>query len=182
MKVIKEETFSKYSTQINLISFLPKEVTMYIQQLESDIPEDCIYQNKDNEYGRERGIHCTVFYGLTNVSEYSEMKKAVNSFGVINDISFGQINSFRNNGKQPYDVLKVEIISEKLSQLHYYIKDNFENEDNFPVYEPHMTLAYVKPNTCTNMEGNWLYEGLHFSVSMIWWCSRSGTEYPMPLY
>lgn len=182
MKLLKEEEFSRCSTQINLTSFLPKKVTAYIHQIESDIPDDCVYQDEANEYGRERGIHCTVLYGLINESEYSEIKKAVSTFGVIDDISFGQIDSFRNEGKQSYDVLKVEVISDKLNRLHYYLKDNFENKETFSAYKPHMTLAYIQPDTCKNLEGDWLYKGLHFSVSMIWWSSRNGTQYPMPLY
>ncbi|KKL17628.1 hypothetical protein LCGC14_2483660, partial [marine sediment metagenome] len=43
-----------------------------------------------------------------------------------------------------YDVAIVRCKSEELTKIHDELKDTLENEDTYPTYKPHITIAYLK--------------------------------------
>jgi hypothetical protein len=156
-----------HSTQINLNDFQSEKDYRFFN-LQRQIPEENIYrefpqienekwkslnilQDDPNEkYGLENEYHITVCYGLKNECEYFKLRKLLSEFNEF-EIEFGNVSSFRRDEK-PYDVLKVDIISQQLNDLHYLITSNVENEQSFPEYQPHMTLGYIKKGTCIELE------------------------------
>lgn len=102
-----------------------------------------IFKEEDlHEYGIEEDPHVTVFYGLTGETENSIIKEHIEDMVITNDdISIEGISLFDTNDE--YDVVKLDIESEKLREYNKIISQ-YPNENEFPDYMPHMTLAYVK--------------------------------------
>lgn len=103
---------------------------------------------KENKSGYETEPHITVLYGLhtTNADEIKELLKDEGKF----DIKFGKVSKFKNDD---YDVLKIEVESDKLRKLNDKLK-TLKYTSTYNSYKPHCTLAYVKKDTCENLIGN----------------------------
>jgi hypothetical protein len=102
------------------------------------VSEDMIYQ-EGNDYGREDDPHITIKYGLTEhytQAQIQEMIKNIKPFEVM----IGRLDVFEN---EKFDVIKFNVDGKGLRQLRE-IFDRLPNEDKYPKYNPHMTLAYVK--------------------------------------
>lgn len=89
------------------------------------------------DMGREDDIHVTIKYGI----HISDFTAARNLFINEKPIKFklGEINLFEGDN----DVIKIDVISPDLHRLNKLISKNFEVTDTYPVYKPHLTLAYV---------------------------------------
>jgi hypothetical protein len=107
------------------------------------VPEENLYI-KDGEFGREKECHVTIRYGfLPDLNELNvrEILKGVTPF----TITLNGISLF-NNEKEGFDVVKYDVESDVLRKLNS-LSGKFPNENKFPDYKPHMTIAYVKPGT-----------------------------------
>lgn len=107
-------------------------------------PEDIYTEEEDelNHYGYEDESHCTVLFGFHHYDGIIEdIKKFLFPLEEIIDIWRGDISIFEN---EKYDVVKFELSSDKLTQMHNTLKQNFKNSDEHPEYKPHMTIAYVQ--------------------------------------
>jgi 2'-5' RNA ligase len=106
-----------------------------------------VIKNKDlHVQGIENEPHCTILYGfisdktepqkiekLCGKYDLSELKKNI----VIEDISL-----FEN---EKFDVLKLNIKSDLLTEMNKKCCDGFEYETNFPDYNAHITICYLQP-------------------------------------
>lgn len=112
--------------------------------------------------GLETYSHCTILYGFSKsipfeaVKEYF-LKKYVDLIDDKITIRLGKINRFQN---EEFDVIKIEVDSEILTSLHEDFKSKFSVTTKFPDYNPHITIAYIKPNSVTHLDDSSLYEGL----------------------
>jgi 2'-5' RNA ligase len=106
------------------------------------------YFDKDDlseEHGIEEEPHITVLFGFLPHITAADMKPHMTDKVItIDDIRISGMSLFEND---KYDVVKLDIESEKLHRYNKYLKDNIENECTFPDYQPHITLAYVKVGT-----------------------------------
>lgn len=102
--------------------------------------------------------HITVKYGFTQ-DDPDAIKEALVSLreeGKIPvKIKLGEVSKFEKDGE---DVIKIAIESEELTDLHNYFLENFENVENFPDYNAHLTIAYVKPGSCDDLLGQRPFE------------------------
>lgn len=106
------------------------------------IDADDLYDPKDDTgFGKEHEPHATILYGLHTdipdediVDEIDKIKKPT--------IKLGKVSSFSN---EKFDVLKFDVESEDLHKLNKKFA-KFPNTNDYPVYHPHTTIAYVKPN------------------------------------
>lgn len=104
------------------------------------IPEEYVYTEEEG-FGIEDLPHITVLYGLHNGTDVEKLQKLLPGINTIScDIT--NISSFKND---KYDVLKFDIYSPSLYQCNDMITKNFEYTTDFPIYHPHMTIAYLKP-------------------------------------
>lgn len=102
------------------------------------IQEDLIYKEGE-DYGREVEPHVTIKYGLTesyNPFQIEQIVKNIKPFPIY----LGKMDIFEND---KFDVIKFNIDGRELRKLNELFS-RFPNEDQYPVYRPHMTLAYVK--------------------------------------
>lgn len=113
--------------------------------------------------GRENDIHVTVLYGIVdeNPKETAEIVSKIKPF----EIRLGLINAFKDNKK--YDVCKIEVESSDLEKLHYDIEEKVKNENTFPTYKPHVTIAYVKKGAVDHLIGDETFKGKTFKVNNI---------------
>jgi 2'-5' RNA ligase len=122
------------------------------------IPNECVYEEVGENYGKETNPHVTVMYGLSPVEE-TRVKELLTKVPKKIVAELGKISKFSNTDT-PYDVLKIEVKSPHLSKIHEIIRKNFENNYKWPQYNPHVTLAYVKKGTCNEYVGNKTFEGM----------------------
>ena len=122
------------------------------------IPNECVYEEVGENYGKEANPHVTVMYGLSPIEE-NRVKELLTKVPKKIVAELGKISKF-SNADAPYDVLKIEVKSPHLNKIHEMIRNNFENNYKWSEYNPHVTLAYVKKGTCNEYVGNKTFEGV----------------------
>lgn len=122
--------------------------------------------------GRELDIHCTVKYGLLT-NNVKDVEKVVYNFGAIK-CKLGEISRFTPHEKE-YDVVKIDLISENLIQLNKLIS-KLDNEDEFNIYKPHVTVSYIKSGSNRDMSGRKDFLGRSFSVSEVIFSPANGEK------
>jgi len=134
--ILEESKHSFSSTQINI---LDEKLKSKILNLGSLIKDEDLYNEEG--YGRDLVPHITVKYGI-HTSDIKEIKNVMKSFNK-KEIKFSlkEISKFEN---ELYDVVIIKVDSEDLTELNKLINDNIENTTTYPVYTPHITLAYVR--------------------------------------
>jgi 2'-5' RNA ligase len=135
-KPIEEKKTHDYSsTQVNL----PPEYSDAFQKATSKIP-DSVLADK----GRETEPHVTVLYGLHG-EDPAEVQKLLEAEGPITAKVSGSTSIFPASKEHPdYDVVKLAINSPDLTRLNKTISEALPNTNDYPEYQPHVTLAYVK--------------------------------------
>lgn len=112
--------------------------------------------------GREDQIHCTVKFGLhTNNAE--EIAKILDGFGKFS-VRLGAISRF--TASDDFDVLKIEVESKKLRELHSLLSD-LPNSDKHKAYKPHATISYINKGSSQSLSGNDTFSGERFEVDKI---------------
>lgn len=123
------------------------------------------------ESGRETNLHITTKYGLMT-SNPNEVRLFVRSYGKVN-VTVGKTGVFHN---QDIDVVYLEISGDTLYGLSNLIGGSIPNEDAWPTYKPHITLAYVKPGTGDKYAGISDLEGLQFTFDVLTFADQAGRE------
>ena len=105
------------------------------------IPDEDLYI-EGNEFGREKECHVTIKYGFfPDLNELSlrYILKGQKTFM----INLKSISIFEN---ELFDVVKFDVESLTLTRLNK-LASEYPNDDKYPEYHPHMTIAYVKKGT-----------------------------------
>ena len=114
------------------------------------IIQDSILYTKNNEFGREKEPHITIKYGFEpdlNEIQIRKILKDIKPFHVrVKGLSIFNTNS-------EYDVVKFDIEFPTLNDLNKKCS-KFPNHDEYPIYRPHLTIAYVQKNTFGTGGGN----------------------------
>ena len=122
-----------------LMGQLPRDLSAGVHHIASQIhPNDVLHAAfEENEYP-----HVTVLYGLhtTNPDEVFAHLKRNNAVRPLT-MTLGDLDVFRHRDQ---DVLKINVHSPDLDHLHSVAK-KLPNSFSFPSYNPHVTVAYLKP-------------------------------------
>lgn len=113
------------------------------------ISNDVLFVDEDGGMGREEEQHVTVKYGLHDSMPSDELLNIFASTAPFN-AQIEPISLFRN---EKYDVVKMGVSSPQLREFNRRVSTECPCTDTFPDYNPHITLAYVKPGTCDRLEG-----------------------------
>jgi 2'-5' RNA ligase len=132
-----------------------------LEYINTKIPQECVYEEEGKHYGKEKKPHITVMYGIEPMAE-EKAKKILSHIPKRISATLGKISKFEN-ADTPYDVLKIEVHSPHLTKIHETLKRTCENKYEWPNYNPHVTLAYVKKGTCNEMVGDNTFEGKKFT-------------------
>jgi hypothetical protein len=113
-----------------------------------------------------------VLYGLedcspTEVAELAAHRRPVR-------VKLGKVSQFE---AKDYDVLKVEVKSAQLHNLHQTIRSKLKNVNKFPDYKPHLTLAYVKKSKGAPWIGDDRFDGKEFTFDRLTYTSKTGQTY-----
>ena len=154
-----EGDYSYSSTQVNLKDPLSQEIMDWGQE---NIPDADLYMGDEN-MGREDTPHITVLYGIVT-QEANEVIEVLGDEGPVR-VTLGKVSLFENS--DDYDVVKIGIESEDLSRLNKLLADNLENENDFPEYEPHITIAYVEQGSGKLYSGSSEFEGREVSFDQV---------------
>jgi 2'-5' RNA ligase len=140
-----------------LMAMIPVEYgNTIIKFIKHIIPEKSLYIDPaDPSYGyTEKECHATIKYGYApdlNKQDLATILRGIKPFNVV----LHALTQFNNND---FDVVKFDVESPVLRELRHRA-DKFPNQDKFPDYKPHMTLAYVKPKSFIHIK-----EKLNISV------------------
>jgi hypothetical protein len=167
---LAENAHDYSSTQINLPLRLADEIQAWGLK---HIPEPVVY--KEDGHGRGVETHVTVLYGLhsSTPDEIIRLLKNEKPF----QLELGEISMFKGH---KYDVVKIEVESDKLHELHEKIRDNTKNTQTFPDYHPHVTISYVKKDKYKVRDKNH-FVGKKFTAQEILFSSKLERKTKIPL-
>jgi hypothetical protein len=104
------------------------------------VSDSILYEVPDDDYGRDVTPHITIKFGFTkdlSDDNVNDIITGVNTLPIIIEA----LSIFEND---KFDVVKFDIKkSDVLMKLNKKC-NGYPHTDTFPVYHPHMTLAYVK--------------------------------------
>jgi 2'-5' RNA ligase len=168
-----DATYSKASTQIELPAQLAQEIFSWGK---ANVPDKDLY-TKDDDKGREDEIHTTLFYGILDddPTKVQELLRGIKPF----ECRLGIITAFKD--KKEYDVLKIDIESPEQVRLHYLIRENVKNKNDYPTYSPHLTVAYVKKGGADRLIGEDRFRGVTFRVDEIVFSTKDHVKIKIPL-
>lgn len=114
--------------------------------------------------GREDYCHCTILYGFGQGEEFDDISDVVKQHSSLT-LKLGKIKRFVANEHRPdSDCIVIEVeASPELRDLHVELKDIFKVTTNYPTYNPHVTIAYVKPGSLTELDGDETFADLEVS-------------------
>lgn len=164
------KTYSYSSSQIDL----PQEISERIYQFGLDnVPKSKL----DEKDGRQKinDIHCTLKFGY-NFSDYKLIEPFIKLFNPFK-IRLGKISLFK---KPDQDVVKIEVEKTyELMSLNKFLTNNTDNVETFPNFDPHVTIAFSKPNECNNLIGDSTFEGEEILVNVIMFSNTEGIKTPI---
>lgn len=132
-----------------LMALVPERVSVLVRGYSALVPEDSIYDDESGEFGREGDVHITVKWGFLN-NDPTPVQDALADWGPVVAV-LRNISAFSSDD---YVVLKVDVESPDLHELHNFCKEMFPNKETHPDYVPHVTLVYLK----TNSDDSYYYE------------------------
>lgn len=113
------------------------------------IDSDDLY-TEEADGGVETDVHVTVCYGLTT-EDAEAVRRVVEGFGPL-EIEFGTTMVF-TPADGACEAVVVEVVSERLRELHKLITSQLEYHSNYDEYRPHLTVAFVERGRGYQYEG-----------------------------
>lgn len=159
----------KYSC---VMAMVPKEVCPIFTHFQKLIDPSDLDPNEEKQLEDE--FHVTVLYGL--VDNRPDMVRSLFKDQHSFLIELRGCTLFENEG----DVLKVDIHSEELEKMNKLLKDNCKNEDKYPDYHPHLTIAYLKKGAGKKYISN-SFDGVSLPISKLIFSNPEGEKIPIVL-
>lgn len=138
-----------------LMAMLPESLHFNVKKLQDSLDPIDVVRLEDEP-------HVTVKYGFDESVTPDDIKQLIGDSSPVKFTVLGASvfhhddNEFQRGGAGEYDVLKLDVFSECLRKLNAVIvgSDLPIDDSSFPVYHPHMTLAYLHPGSGERYEHN----------------------------
>jgi 2'-5' RNA ligase len=117
---------------------IPDELKSQLKAWSFENITDTLLFTEEEDQGRELDFHVTVKYGLIEAVPSDDLRIFALKTKPFT-VSLGRITIFEN---ERFDVVKLDIQSDGLLKLNKLVR-SLSNEDKYPDYQPHCTLAYV---------------------------------------
>lgn len=156
------------------------------------LPQD--FSSRVIEWGKDN-ISSNNLSGLPNKG-YDKSPHITLATGIIDDapekafkllekqgpfkVNLGPIEKFQKLDKG-YDVIKINVESPTLNALNNSILGNLEVNDPVNKFNPHITLAYVKPYSCDDLLGNKEFAGMEVPIDAYVYSDREKGGRCVPL-
>jgi len=158
------QDFDLCSTQINLPAAVAARIQKYQQQIQTADLAD---------HGLETEPHITVKYGIHH-DDPESIRQIIEGAGPFR-IRLGKLSVFE--GTHDGDVLKVEVESPELRLLNKKIGTGVDVTDTHPEYNPHVTIAYLKPGKAEQyVAGSNDLAGVEFKADTVQFCGQDGKQ------
>jgi hypothetical protein len=140
---------------------IPKDFASKIKDwAKENLPSEIIYDTPDKDKGIENDHHVTALYGLYKVKVEEVINKLKDKFPGEVSLELGKMSLFKINKEgEPYEVLKIDVISDDLVRINGYLRETFPYSSDYPDYKPHLTIAYLKRGKGKKFEKNKEFEG-----------------------
>jgi 2'-5' RNA ligase len=86
-------------------------------------------------------------------------------------VTLGDVTFFEGEKDDKYDVVKIDVQSQDLIDLNQRLRSNIEHTNDYPEYQPHITVAYVKRGTAKDLTKSLdcgIFNGTEFMVNELW--------------
>lgn len=162
------------SVQINVPAIIAEHI---IQWGDDMIHDTHVYNPFDATRGREEEIHITALYGIHahTPDEIHTLLYKQQSF----EVKLDKVSTFKTN--QEFDVVKIEATSPGLHHLNLILKNNITNTTCYSNYSPHVTIAYVKKDSCDHLVGVDKFKGWKWTNNSVIFSSKNGEKTPIRL-
>jgi len=144
--------------------------------IQNKIPEKNLYTEPNEDFGYEDDIHCTILWGITDENTLEKAQKVLDNYKPFT-IQFEEITKFQSDDK--YDVLKFDIYSPILEEIHEDLKKALDNKWEWPEYSPHITIAYVLPNSTNEILGNGMLTNRIITINKLQLKLKDGMIYKL---
>jgi len=153
------------STQVDL----PGDIAAMVLSMGSRVPDEMLAED-----GREQHPHVTVLYGITEDESTAlpKLRDALKGFGQVR-IRLGRVGIFDVAAKG-FDVVKIDVASEDLQRLRKKVEATVQYQTDFPDYQPHITIAYVKRGTAKHLVGLATLAGVTGKFTSLTFCGKEG--------
>ena len=150
--LLVEQLYKLSSTQINLPAAHADYLIKWGRLM---IPNEHLYYDDKGGLGREDEPHISVLYGLTGAEPSPKLLELIRKTPPFT-VKLTSVTLFDNN--PDYDVVKFDVDSDELKALSDAIRQACPNENKFPEFHGHATVAYVKKGRALDVAGNYPFQ------------------------
>ena len=132
-------------------------------------------EDLDDE-GVEDDPHVTVLFGLSDATQ-ADVQKAAKGTGPIT-VKFGPTDAFSS---QDADAVFYRVESAELTELHKKLSAQLPHIRTHDEYQPHVTIAYLKPGKGDGYKEYPFLEGQQMTFNALTFSDERGEEFTIPL-
>lgn len=143
MKIKKYTEFMNETIAYKLGCVMVEVPVSNWKEITSSINQEDLYEVKGEKYGIQDNPHLTLLYGFNSEISKEQVQSILEEVtnGHKIEIDIEDIDIFENEN---FDVVKFNVKKTEQLQSLYDALNELPNENTFPDYRPHMTIAYVK--------------------------------------
>lgn len=155
-------------------NFTPDSASQFLKKTRELIRKSVLY--KPDTMGYETEPHVTILFGLHDVHPPFCAMDIIETHPTFT-ITLGKVSIFKGfESSNPFDVVKAEIKSSDVYALNTALADSCEHTSDFPEFTPHATMAFVREDSCDELEGAKSVFGISFLVKTLTYSSSNGTK------
>lgn len=154
--------------------------------LQTDLPPDLaaavlaagqrlVKETDLGEDGRETSPHVTILFGFSELRPSKALRRLIAETAPF-DAVLGPTAVFEND----QDVLYFKVESQPLMWLNARV-NRLPNHSTYPVYKPHVCIAYLKKGAAAGLAGNDAMTGRRWKVSQVVFSGAGGDKEIMRL-